>query len=227
VIVVDAGHGGQDSGARGFSLMEKDVCLAVAKKLVAELNKRPGYEAHLTRSDDTFIPLRGRIRIAEKHDADAFVSIHNNAARSSAAHGTEVFFLSMSGATDEASRELANQENSADLIGGVSADAGDDLSSILFDMQQTDILHKGSLLAESVVNSLRTYDPLTTRGVKQAGFVVLKSPKIPSILVETAFITNPRENKLLKSDSFRTAFTRKLADGIVRFFENLNVAELH
>lgn len=226
IIVVDAGHGGQDPGARGFSLREKDVCLEVAKGIVADLNRRPGYKAYLTRSDDTFIPLRGRTRIAEKKDADAFVSIHANASRSSSAHGTEVYFLSLSGATDEASRELAQLENSADLMGGVAPEADDDVSGILFDMQQTDVLARGSLLAESVVNALRGYNVLTTRGVKQAGFVVLKSPRIPSILVETAFITNPSENKRLKSGSFRTTFSRRVADGIVRYFESISVAEL-
>jgi N-acetylmuramoyl-L-alanine amidase len=227
VIVVDAGHGGTDPGARGFKLEEKDVCLEVARKVVNELNARPGFKAHLSRDGDYFIPLRKRIEIAEKHDADAFVSIHANASKSRSAHGTEVFFLSLSGATDEASRELAHLENSADLMGGVAPEADDDLSSILFDMQQTDVLQRASLLAESVVNSLRGHTSLSTRGVKQAGFVVLKSPRIPSILVETAFITNPSENKLLARSDFRQAFARRVADGVVKFFENVSVADIH
>lgn len=227
VIVVDAGHGGTDPGARGFKLEEKDVCLEVARKVVNELNARPGFKAHLSRDGDYFIPLRKRIEIAEKHDADAFVSIHANASKSRSAHGTEVYFLSLSGATDEASRELAHLENSADLMGGVAPEADDDLSSILFDMQQTDVLQRASLLAESVVNSLRGHASLSTRGVKQAGFVVLKSPRIPSILVETAFITNPSENKLLARTDFRQAFARRVADGVVKFFENVSVADIH
>jgi N-acetylmuramoyl-L-alanine amidase len=154
------------------------------------------------------------------------VSIHANASRASSAHGTEVYFVSLSGATDEASRELAHLENSADLIGGVTPESDDDLSEILFDMQQTDVQQKSSLLAESVVNSLRSYEVLTTRGVKQAGFVVLKSPRIPSILVETAFITNAQENKRLKSASFRKTFSRRLAQGVVRYFESVILAEL-
>ncbi len=226
IVVVDAGHGGQDPGARGFSLNEKDVCLDVARGVAAELNSRPGFKAYLTRDSDVFIPLRGRSRIAEQKNADVFVSIHANASKSSTAHGTEVYFLSLSGATDEASRELAQLENSADLMGGVAPEADDDVSGILFDMQQTDMLARGSLLAESVVNALRTYSVLKTRGVKQAGFVVLKSPRIPSILVETAFITNPAENKRLASESFRNAFSKRVADGIVRYFEASSVAEL-
>lgn len=217
-VVLDAGHGGQDPGARGPEAEEKEICLAVARRVAAEINRRPGYRARLTRDDDIFIPLRRRTELADRAGADAFVSIHCNASRDSRARGTEVYFLSLSGATDEASRELARLENAADLMGGVAPEADDDLSSILFDMQQTDVLQRGSLLAESVVNSLREHGSLTTRGVKQAGFVVLKSPKIPSILVETAFITNPQEHRLLRSEEFQASFARRLADGIVEYF---------
>jgi N-acetylmuramoyl-L-alanine amidase len=227
VVVVDAGHGGEDSGARGFNIEEKDVCLSVARKVVDELNRRPGFKAYLSRDGDYFIPLRKRIEIAERRNADAFVSIHANASRSRSARGTEVYFLSLSGATDEASRELAHLENSADLVGGVAPEADDDLSSILFDMQQTDVQQKGSLLAESVVNSLRGYGPLLTRGVKQAGFVVLKSPRIPSILVETAFITHPQENSLLKKAAFRNDFAGRVVDGIARYFASVSTADFH
>lgn len=226
MVMVDAGHGGQDPGARGHGADEKEICLAIARKIVQEIEKRPGFRARLTRDDDRFIPLRGRFEAAEKSEADAFVSIHCNASKSSAAHGTEVYFLSLSGATDEASRELARLENAADLMGGVAPEADDELSSILFDMQQADMLHRGSLLAESVMESLRGHPDLTTRGVKQAGFLVLKSPQIPSILVETAFITNAREATLLKSGTFQTGFSRRVADGIVRFFEATAVAGL-
>ena len=227
LVVVDAGHGGEDPGARGFHLEEKDVCLSVARHLVEELNTRPGFQARLSRDGDYFIPLRKRIQIAERHNADAFVSIHANASKSRSARGTEVYFLSLSGATDEASRELAHLENSADLIGGITPEAEDDLSSILFDMQQTDVLQKGSLLAEAVVNSLRGYAPLQTRGVKQAGFVVLKSPRIPSILVETAFITHREENSLLKKADFRKTFARRVADGVVKYFASVSVTDAY
>jgi len=225
-VVVDAGHGGQDPGARGHGNDEKDICLAIARKVAAEIEKRPGFRARLTRDDDRFIPLRGRIDVAEKHDADAFVSIHCNAAKSSAATGTEVYFLSLSGATDEASRELARLENSADLMGGVAPEADDDLTSILFDMQQADNLQRGSILAASVMESLGGHPDLSTRGVKQAGFVVLKSPRIPSILVETAFITNSKESRLLASGTFQTAFARRVAEGVGRFFESTALAGL-
>ncbi|MDZ4806105.1 MAG: N-acetylmuramoyl-L-alanine amidase [Candidatus Eisenbacteria bacterium] len=226
MVMVDAGHGGQDPGAHGHGVDEKEICLAIARKIVQEIEKRPGFRARLTRDDDRFIPLRGRFEVAEKAEADAFVSVHCNASKSSSAHGTEVYFLSLSGATDEASRELARLENAADLMGGVAPEADDDLSSILFDMQQADMLQRGSMLAESVMESLRGHSDLTTRGVKQAGFLVLKSPQIPSILVETAFITNAREAALLRSGTFQTGFSRRVADGIVRFFAATALAGL-
>jgi N-acetylmuramoyl-L-alanine amidase len=225
-VVIDAGHGGQDPGARGHGNDEKDICLAMARKLAAEIDRRPGYRARLTRDADIFIPLRKRIEIAESMGGDAFISVHCNAAKSAKAKGTEVYFLSLSGATDEASKELARLENAADLMGGVAPEADDDLSSILFDMQQTDVLHRASLLAESVVEALRPHPQLSTRGVKQAGFVVLKSPKIPSILVEAAFITNSAESRLLKSAEFQTGFVRRVADGVVRYFESTALAGL-
>lgn len=225
-VVIDAGHGGQDPGARGHGNEEKDICLAIARKVAAEIEKRPGFRARLTRDDDRFIPLRGRIEVAEKHDADAFVSIHCNAAKASSATGTEVYFLSLSGATDEASRELARLENAADLMGGVAPEADDDLTSILFDMQQADNLQRGSILAASVMESLGGHPDLSTRGVKQAGFVVLKSPRIPSILVETAFITNSRESRMLASGTFQVAFARRVAEGVGRFFESTALAGL-
>lgn len=224
-VVVDAGHGGQDPGAGAFDLREKDVCLDVATRLVAELNRRPGFRASLTRDDDTFIPLRGRSAVAEKRGADAFISIHANASRDAAARGTEVYFLSLSGATDEASRALAREENAADARGGVAPAADDDISSILFDMQQTEVLHRGSLLAQSVVSSLSDWSRVSARGVKQAGFVVLKSPRIPSILIETAFITNPAENRLLASATFQKELARRVANGVVDYFTNVSVAE--
>lgn len=226
VVVVDAGHGGADPGASAFELKEKDVCLDVARLVVQELNRRKGFRGVLTRDEDVFIPLRGRTAMADRKAADAFVSVHANAARNSQARGTEVYFLSLSGATDEASRELAELENSADERGGVVAAAEDDLSSILFDMQQTEILHRGSLLAESVVKSLDGWRLVAARGVKQAGFVVLKSPRIPSILVETAFITNPEENRLLARPEFRREMARRIASGIVDYFTSTSVAEL-
>lgn len=225
VVVVDAGHGGVDPGAAAFELKEKDVCLEVARMVVQELNRRKGFRGRLTRDDDVFIPLRGRTRVAEEQSADAFVSIHANASPNATARGTEVYFLSLSGATDEASRELANLENSADERGGGALPAEDDLSSILFDMQQTEVLHRGSLLAESVVKSLTGWRLVAARGVKQAGFVVLKSPRIPSILVETAFITNPDENRLLGRPDFRREMARRIATGITDYFGSVSVAE--
>jgi hypothetical protein len=159
--------------------------------------------AFLTRSDDYFIPLRKRIDLARKVQADVFISIHCNASRNHDATGTEVYFLSLTSASDEAARSLAEAENAADMVGGVPANAGDELTSILFDLRQNDTIRRSSELAEILVDAIKAEDRLTTRGVKQAGFVVLKAPEIPAVLVETAFITNLREAAMLRTTSFR------------------------
>ena len=158
----------------------------------AELEQIPGVSAVLTRTGDYFVPLQRRVELARKYQADVMISIHCNASRNHEATGTEVYFLSLTGATDEASRTLAESENAADLIGGISPQAGDDLLGILFDLRQNDTIRRSSELAENLVDALREEDRLKIeRGVKQAGFVVLKAPDIPAVLVETAFITNP------------------------------------
>jgi N-acetylmuramoyl-L-alanine amidase len=215
VVAIDAGHGGDDPGALGFRrLQEADVVLSIARKIKAELDAVPNVSAILTRSGDYFIPLRKRIQLARTSGADLFVSVHCNASRNHDATGTEVYFLSLTGATDEAARSLAEAENAADLVGGVPPESGDDLLSILFDLRQNDTVRRSSELAENLVDALREEDRLTTRGVKQAGFVVLKAPEMPAVLVETAFITNPREASLLKDPQFQVKFAERLADGI-------------
>ena len=221
IVAIDPGHGGDDSGALGYRrLPEADVVLAIAKKLRWELEQLPGVSAFLTRAGDYFIPLRRRIELARKYQADIMISIHCNASRNHEATGTEVYFLSLTGATDEASRSLAESENAADLIGGVSAETGDDLLGILFDLRQSDTLRRSSELAEKLVDALRDEDRLNTRGVKQAGFVVLKAPDIPAVLVETAFITNPREASMLKDSQFQSKMAERLADGVQAYMKN-------
>ena len=221
IVAVDPGHGGDDPGAVGHRrLAEADTVLAIGKKLKAELDQIPGITAVLTRTGDYFIPLRKRVEIARKYQADVMISIHCNASRNRDATGTEVYFLSLTGATDEASRSLAEAENAADLVGGVPPEAGNDLISILFDLRQNDTIRRSSELAELVVDALRGEDRLATRGVRQAGFVVLKAPEMPAILVETAFITNPREAAMLKDSQFQAKFAERLAQGVEGYMSN-------
>ncbi|MGH7681710.1 MAG: N-acetylmuramoyl-L-alanine amidase family protein [Candidatus Eiseniibacteriota bacterium] len=215
IVAIDPGHGGEDPGAIGSRrLQESDVTLAIAKRLKAQLDLMPGFSAVLTRSGDYFIPLRQRIEIARRYQADLLISIHCNASRDHDATGTEIYFLSLTGATDEAARSVAEAENSADLIGGVPPQSGDDLLSILFDLRQNDTIRRSSELAEVLIDAVGSDSRLVTRGVKQAGFVVLKAPEIPSVLIETAFVTNPREASILKDTQFQTKFAEMLADGL-------------
>jgi N-acetylmuramoyl-L-alanine amidase len=221
VIAVDAGHGGDDTGARGprsVNVLEKDVTLAVAKALVDELNRIPGLRGELTRDGDYFVPLHERYHAAEKMKADLFVSIHaNSSRRRGSGSGTEVYFLSQRGASDQADADLANMENAADLVGGVPAQSEDGLVSILYDVKRASALEQSQLLAESVLDHVAADRRLESRGVKQAAFVVLKSVEFPSILVETAFINNPVEARLLKSRDFQRQIAKQVAEG-VRFY---------
>ena len=222
IVAIDPGHGGDDPGAIGYRrLQESDVTLAIAKRLKAEIDQIPGMSAFLTRSSDYFIPLRKRIDLARKVQADLMLSIHCNASRNHDATGTEVYFLSLTGATDEASLALAASENAADLVGGVPSDTGDDLLSILFDLRQNDTIRKSSEIAEFLVDAVGQDSRLSTRGVKQAGFVVLKAPEIPSVLVETAFITNPREAAMLRDGQFQAKFAENLALGVQRYLTSI------
>jgi N-acetylmuramoyl-L-alanine amidase len=222
IVAVDPGHGGDDPGAIGYrGLQEADVTLAVAKRLKAEIDQIPGMSAFLTRSGDYFLPLRKRIDLARKVQADLLISIHCNASRNRDATGTEVYFLSLTGATDEASLALAESENAADLVGGVPPDAGNDLLSILFDLRQNDTIRRSSEVAEFLADAMGEDSRLDTRGVKQAGFVVLKAPEIPSVLVEAAFITNPREAAMLKDRQFQAKFAENLASGVQRYVSSI------
>ena len=218
VVVIDAGHGGEDPGAVGRSgLREKDMTLKLARKLKEKLDAIPGIKAHLTRNGDYFIPLRKRTRIAKDLGADVFMSIHMNASRSRGAFGTEVFFLSLTGATDEAARELAKMENEADLVGGVPLEAEEDIVSILTDLKQSNAIARSSELAEEVIDSLGRHKNLVTRGVKQAGFTVLKSADFPCVLVEVAFISNGAEASLMRSDDFHDEVAGLLTNAVKQY----------
>jgi len=222
VIAIDAGHGGEDRGAHHHDTDEKDITLALAKELKEELDQVQGVETILVRKGDYFIPLRRRWTLAEKQGANLFVSLHCNASKDKDACGTEVFFLSLKGATDEAATELAQRENAVDEKMGVPAAETDDLGDIIFDMMQTDVLSKSQLLAESCLDHLFQLGTVYNRGVKQAGFAVLKCPRIPSVLVEAAFLSNRKENKMLRDKAWRQEFSKRLAEGLVSYIQNVD-----
>jgi len=223
-IAVDAGHGGKDPGSSHHNTREKDIALALAQAVVRSLNDRPGMSAFLVRKGDYFIPLRRRWTSAEERGADIFVSIHCDGVRRTSAKGTSVYFLSLGGASDEASRELAERENAVDASMGVEA-SGDDLDQILFDMVQTDVVSKSELLAEDCLDKLFGLGTVYSRGVKQAGFAVLKSPRMPSILVEAAFISNPEENRMLRDRKWQRSFGVHLAEGIETYCRSVTPSE--
>jgi N-acetylmuramoyl-L-alanine amidase len=227
IVAIDAGHGGEDTGAkapRGVGIVEKNVTLGVARALADELNHTPGVRAVLTRDGDYFVPLRDRYHIAEKMKADVFVSIHaNSTKRRGSGSGTEVYFLSLRGAGDQADADLANLENAADLVGGVPPQTENDLVNILYDVKRSSALQQSQLLAESVLDQIASDNRLESRGVKQAGFVVLKSVEFPSILVETAFINNLKEARLLKSKDFQSGIAKQIADGVREYFKKAGI----
>lgn len=219
VIVVDPGHGGEAVGAVGPQrTQEKTIALAISREVVKELGKLPGVTALLTRDGDYDVPLRDRYRLAERYQADAFVSIHMNSAPGRRGSGSEVYFLSLQSASDEASKALADIENAADKISaGPDARGDDDLLGILFDLRQTEVIQQSSLLAEEVLTQIENGRNLPSRGVKQAPFAVLKSPIVPSVLVECAFINNPAEERLLRDPEFQREMARMISRGVVAY----------
>lgn len=224
VISIDAGHGGEDPGALGpRGVKEKDVVLSIARELHRQINAQKGYRAELVRTGDYFIPLRKRTEIARKQGADLFVSIHADAAPRSAAFGASVFALSDRGATSETARWLADQENRSDLIGGVGNVSLDDkdrmLAGVLLDLSMTATLASSLNVGQKVLTNMGRITPLHKRRVEQAGFMVLKSPDIPSILVETGFISNPGESSKLQTQSHQQALARAVQAGVRQFFE--------
>ncbi len=219
-IALDAGHGGEDPGARGASgSREKDITLAIAKKLKARIDAEPGMRAVLTRDGDYFIPLHGRVVKARKLQADLFVSIHADAFTNPAARGSSVFALSERGATSAGARYLAKKENESDLIGGVSLDDKDPvLARTLLDLSQTATINDSLKLGKAVLNQIGDINKLHKNHVEQAGFAVLKSPDIPSILVETAFISNPEEERRLNDDAYQDKLVASILAGIKKYF---------
>lgn len=220
VIAVDAGHGGEDPGARGRrGTREKDITLAIARKLKARIEQEPNMRVVLTRDGDYFIPLHHRVEKARKVRADLFVSVHADAFIKPNARGSSVFALSENGATSSAAKWLAKRENDADLIGGVNLDVTDPyLKMTLTDLSFTAQINDSLKLARAVLSELGGINALHKSVVEQAGFAVLKAPDIPSILVETAFITNPEEEKKLKDDAYQDQMADAIVSGIRRYF---------
>jgi N-acetylmuramoyl-L-alanine amidase len=220
IIAVDAGHGGEDPGAHGRGgTREKNVTLAIARKLKAQIDELPNMRALLIRDGDYFIPLGGRVVKARQARADLFVSIHADAFVKPHARGSSVFALSERGATSTTARWLAKKENEADLIGGVNiAEKDPYLARTLLDLSQTATISDSMKLAQNVLGELGGINTLHRGRVEQAGFAVLKSPDIPSILVETAFISNPSEEKRLNDSHYQEKLALAILSGIKRYF---------
>ncbi|MBX3623535.1 MAG: N-acetylmuramoyl-L-alanine amidase [Rhizobacter sp.] len=220
IVALDPGHGGEDPGAMGpTGLREKDVVLAVALKLRDRINAVPGMRAMLTRDADYFVPLQERVRKARRVQADLFVSIHADAFMKPTARGASVFALSQNGATSTAARWMADKENAADLVGGVNFKAKDStVLRAMLDMSTTRQIKDSLKLGGEVLGQIRKVGHLHKGSVEQAGFAVLKAPDVPSILVETAFISNPEEEKKLRSDDYREQLVDALTAGIKRYF---------
>ncbi|WP_181298193.1 N-acetylmuramoyl-L-alanine amidase [Pseudomonas sp. Q2-TVG4-2] len=223
VIAIDAGHGGEDPGAIGpGKVYEKGVVLQISKELQRQINAEKGFRAELVRTGDYFIPLRKRTEIARKKGADLFVSIHADAAPRSAAYGASVFALSDRGATSETARWLADSENRSDLIGGAGnvslGDKDQMLAGVLLDLSMTASLSSSLNVGQKVLSNMGRITPLHKSRVEQAGFMVLKSPDIPSILVETGFISNPSEARKLQTASHQQSLARSIHSGVRQFF---------
>ena len=220
VIAIDAGHGGQDPGAHGIAgTREKDVTLQVAKELARQVNATPGLKAYLTRDTDVFIPLVQRYQKARAAKADLFVSIHADSYSSPSASGSSVFVLSQRGASSQAARWLANQENAADLVGGVKLqDKDDTLASVLLDLSQSATMKASEDMAGQVLDGLKRLGPTHKGEVERANFVVLRSPDVPSMLVETAFISNPDEERRLRDPQHQAKLARAILDGVTGYF---------
>jgi len=221
-IAIDAGHGGEDPGAKGANgSHEKNITLAIAKMLKQKIDAESNMRGILTRDGDYFIPLHGRVVKARNMQADLFVSIHADAFVRPDARGSSIFALSEKGATSASARYLAKKENESDLIGGVSLDKGDmNLARTLLDLSQTATINDSLKLGKHVLMKIGEINPLHKGSVEQAGFAVLKSPDIPSILVETAFISNPEEERKLNDDDYRSKLSLAILAGIKKYFAN-------
>lgn len=220
VVAIDPGHGGKDPGAVGYrGTKEKHIVLDIGRRLRDMVAAAPGLRPVMTRDSDKFIHLRGRTAIARNAKADLFISVHSDAFRVTSARGASVFCLSQHGASSEAARWMANRENEADFVGGASiSDHDQDVASVLLDLSQTKTLENSLDFAHRVLGQIGDVTDLHSKRVQQAGFVVLKSPDIPSILVESAFISNPEEEARLRTAKYQTEIARSILDGINTYY---------
>ena len=222
VIALDPGHGGEDPGASGaHRTREKDIVLAIAKRLKTHVDREPGMRAVLTRTGDYYVGLRKRMEFARRHGADLFISVHADAFDDPRVNGSAVYILSRNGASSEAARWLAEQENASDLVGGVSLDDKDELlASVLLDLSQTATMSASTEIGSTVLRELRSVGKTHKRHVERAGFLVLKSPDIPSILIEADFISNPEVERKLMNASHQAALANAVVRGVRRYFEH-------
>lgn len=230
VIAIDAGHGGEDPGALGpGGVYEKDVVLGISKALKQAIDAQPGYSAVLVRTSDYYVPLRDRFEKAREHRADMFISIHADSFRMPSVRGASVYALSTKGATSEMASYLAQKENRADLIGGAGnlslRDKDDQLASVLLDLSMNATLDSSLRLGEMILSEMGSVTRLHKKNVEQAGFAVLKSPDVPSLLIETGFISNPEDARNLSQVSFQTRLAKSIFQGVRNYFDNYPPAD--
>jgi N-acetylmuramoyl-L-alanine amidase len=221
VVAIDAGHGGEDPGARGRrGVLEKEVALQLARRLAQHVDKEPGFRAVLIRDGDYYVGLKDRIRKASAANADLFVSIHANSYRDPSVRGTAVYVLSPKGAKSEHAMMLENRENMSDLIGGADIDESDDTTAaVLVDIFQTSAMEASHDAGGRLLDAMGRVNPLQKPRVQQAAFVVLKSAAFPSVLVETAFLTNERDERLLATATYQETLARSMLEGIKGYFK--------
>jgi N-acetylmuramoyl-L-alanine amidase len=226
IVAIDAGHGGDDPGAQGpKGTHEKLVTMAIASKLKGLIDAQPGFKGLLVRKGDYYVGLRERMNVARKGQADLFISIHADAAENPAAHGASVYTLSRTGASNEAARWLANNENAKEKVGGVNLDDKEEmLATVLMDLSQTATQQASVNLADKVLRNFRSLNGLHYNDVQKAGFVVLKSPDIPSILVETAYISNPSDELNLLSGKYQSKMANAIFNGVMKYCAQMTPA---
>ncbi len=226
IVVIDPGHGGKDPGTTGsHNIKEKNVVLKISKDLQQDINKEKGFHAKLTRKGDYFIPLRGRLKIAREDKADMFVAIHADAYKDHKAHGVSVFALSEHGATSEAARWVAHEENKSELkydnLAGINLNNKSKvLRSVLINLSQTATTATSIQVGDAIINQVSKVTDMHHHGIEQAAFVVLKSPDIPSLLVETGFLSNPKEANRLNNPAYQEKIAHALAKGIVTYYRD-------
>lgn len=225
IIVIDPGHGGEDPGAVGpAKTMEKDIVLQISEKIVHLLKPNPEAKVFLTRKGDYFVPLEDRVKIAREVGADLFVSVHADASFNSGARGTSVYCLSLSGATDEAAKILADKENTSNILGGAivrpaSLNKDPKLNQILLDLMQNNSMKESFRFADMLLNDLKEINRLKYASFRQANFIVLRSPDIPAVLLETSYISNREDERLLTRGDFQDKIAQTVVNTVTRFFK--------